>query len=194
MELINQREKKSIEMYLQNTVKANNFLDVFQSNEKQLSAIKRESGEMITASIVMQQLHRIESVLGVELTEPQLDVMVGNIINDFWHFKIADFNLIVKRLSYVKQYGKPEVGDIMSEIVQYNIERMNVAEAIGDIKVKEDESERLKINDNIRKTYAAIKRKAKEPVKSQKEIDKENREANTEKIAELKRRYPDSKI
>lgn len=194
MKLINQPEQKSIKMYLKTTVKANNFLDVFQSNESQLSAIKRESGEMITASIVMQQIHRIESVLGIELTEPQLDVIVGNIINDFWHFKIADFNLIVKRLSYVKQYGKPEVGDIMSEIVQYNIERMNVAERIGDINVKEDESERLKINDNIQKTYAAIKKKAKEPVKTRKEIDKENRIANEEKIAELKRRFPDSKI
>lgn len=144
----------------------------------------------MVVSIVMQQIHRIENVLAIELTEPQLDVIVSNILNDFWYFKIADFNLIIKRLSYVKQYGKPQVGDIMSEIVKYNTERMDVGEVVGDVQIKEDEAERQRINAQVLKTYEKLKRDAKIPVKTQKQKDADAKAELAKKIEELQKLYP----
>ena len=168
------------------SVKPNNFLDVFQSNESQLSGIRRESGKQVASALVILAVNTLQEALDVELNKTQVDVIVSNILNDFWHFKMADFSLIIKRISYVKQYGKAGIGDIMSEIAQYNIERSDAAEAIGDVKVKEDEAVRLKINNDIRKTYATIKAKAKEPVISQKQKDADAVAENNRKIEEMK--------
>lgn len=177
---------KSIETYLKISQKANSFLDVFQSNESQLSGIKNESGGLVLNGVILTQIHKIEEVLEIQLNKAQLRLIVNNIVTDFWHFKLADFNLIIKRLSYVKQFGKPQIGDIMSEIEQYNIERSDVAETISDIKLKKDDQDREKLNNNIKKTYEILKAKGKEPVISQKQKDREAFRVNAEKIEEMK--------
>ena len=144
---------------------------------------------IIARKIVTIEIIKLNNLLNAELNDAQIQQIVNNIINDFWHFKIADFSLIAKRLSYVKPFGKPQIGNIMSEIVQYNIERMDEGERGGEVRVKEDDAEREKINNNIHRTYEAIITKAKEPVKTQKQKDAENKAKNEERIKEIKKLY-----
>lgn len=189
MELIN-KELVRLNDYLTKSANANTFLDVFSSKEDSIAKINSDD-PIVARKIVTIEIIKLNNLLNAELNDVQIEKIVNNIIVDFWHLKIADFNLIATRLSYVKQYGKPQIGDIMSEIVQYNIERMERGETIGDIKVKQDEAEIKSINDNIRKTYDAIRSRPPEP--TQKEKDAEKRAINEEKFKEIERLFPDDK-
>ena len=168
------------------SVKPNNFVDVLQSNEKQLSGIRKESGKQVASALVILALNTLQEVLDIELNKTQVDVITNNILTDFWHFKMADFSLIIKRLSYVKQYGKAGIGDIMSEIAAYNIQRMDVAESIGNKEPTAGEAERQRIRENIIRTYGTLKEKAKIPIISQKQKDADAVKANNEKFEQMK--------
>ena len=107
----------------------------------------------------MLEIDKIQKMLELDLPEIVIEQISENILSDFWHFKIADFTLIRKRLSYVKQYGQAKIGNIMDEIAQYNIERMNVAESLSEAQIKHNDKERERINKQIMDTYKLLKTK-----------------------------------
>ncbi len=158
--------------------------------EPSIAKLKKELGEGIAKVLLLEKIAYLTEIIGTEINQIQVNYIIDYIFDNYWGYKLSDFNIITKMLASRKSYGKPTIQSILSTIDEYSYLREE-ASVKYQIKKSNERKYELAAEEKILAFYEKLKSEAKKPIKSQKEIDKENKRKNEEKIKELKKLYED---
>jgi len=155
-----------------------------------------ESGKPLCKSVLIIEISNVVLLLNADMQEVHIEYMADYVLKHYASYTISDLTALTARLVKNNPYGKPILQNLIYELDQYSIEKQEFAV-----------QERMKENslhkadhfecDKFYKNYQDMKRKAKEPVKSQKQKDREAFEENERRKEmlgidedELERLYP----
>ena len=143
----------------------------------------------ITKTILLIEINKMVEVLKADMQEIHIDYMINYIITHYYSYSISDLTCITDRLVKNNPYGKPILQNLIYEINQYSIEKQEYAVYQRQKENSQHKADNALTNAKILKTYDAMKKKAKEPVKTQKQKDAEAIDENNRKIETLKMMY-----
>ena len=106
--------------------------DVFKSDNKNLSYLRKKSGKKQTLALLKLYLIDINELLNLRnpLTERMIDEIAETILNDYFFLTIADIYLIFKRIKtghYGEFYGSINMPKVCQVFYDYSNERLDLA-------------------------------------------------------------------
>lgn len=167
------------------------MIDVWDSKEPTFNAIRRELGALNMKGLIVLEVGRIVLLLKADMDAMQIEHMADHIIKHYPSYTISDLTCFAEYFmtsKSAKSWGKPTIQNVIHEFDNYSTERQE--HAVGQRQKEHlDADEIIRQNKQILGTYAKIKAKANEPVKTQKQKDLENLKANAVKIEQLQKEY-----
>lgn len=163
--------------------------DVWDSDEISFKKMEVDHGAGICKTLLLAEITKTVHLLKADMQDVQIDYMVNYIMKHYYSYTISDITCLTDRLVKNNPYGKPILQNLIAELDQYSIEKQEWAVYQRQKENSNHKAEQIE-NEKILKTYENMKRKAKEPVKSQKQKDAEAKAELAKKIEELQRLYP----
>lgn len=174
---------------------------IYCDTEPSFALLRRDHGDTDVRLMLLSRIQLMLKRVGGSLNDEQIEYFINDVIlKEFYHYNISDINLIERRISGLKIFGSVKIQDIISQFEAHDLERTEMAM----IRSKDKDSEtELKtravipkeVMDNLHKMInSKIKKEKVDKLENPPPLSKEARESNDDKIEELKRRFPDSKI
>jgi hypothetical protein len=178
------------------TARATTMAKMWDSVEPSFIRIKKELGEKVVKSIIATELGKMVDLLKADMQKEHVLYMVNYILQHYYSYTISDLTVLTDRLVKNNPYGKPIMQNLIYELDQYSIDKQEYAvdQHIKETNQHKHNTINQDVNNKILKIYDKMKAKAREPQPTQKQKDQAAQDANTEKIKELQRLYPQSKM
>jgi len=146
--------------------------------------METEYDKGITKGALVVEITKMVDILKADMQEVHIEYMINYILQHYSSYTISDITTLTDRLVKNNPYGKPILQNLIYELNEYSTQKQEFA---VDQRIKENSIHKANIKEENRfnKMYNAMKKKAKEPVQSQKEKDARAIEKNNEKIQQM---------
>ena len=182
-------ENMALSKYHKQSIRAVELADVWNSTELSFKRMEIEDSKLTPQVILTIEISNMVDILKADMQKIHVKYMVDYILQHYYSYSISDLTCITDRLVKNNPYGKPILQNLIYEIDQYSIEKQEYAVYQRQKENSQHKADNALTNAKILKTYDAMKQKAKEPVKTQKQKDAEAIEENNRKIETLKMMY-----